>query len=316
LLAPGRTPGPGRDELTILWGAELNDAARSMSPEQVADAIQSYHGMTILRIAARRRALYILNQHRAILIPFLQTQITGPDDDAARRAFATIGEFQISELTDECMRIYAAGGPRANAAQSALTWIPSDPARARMLIDEAETNPEALKRHSMLIAIFLRKQPIDQRLLKYLDSQDADMRYAAANAVMETGDPMLFPLIPKLLDDTDARVSQIGVRLAVRAPAEKYQVVRPSLVKLLSSTDVQSRIDAAARLAAAQDPLAAPVLLEYVKQASLEPRHRSRVMQAVRALLGTQVRFNMASWGTDTLVITQLEDWIKSHPAK
>lgn len=316
LLSPDRTRGPGRDELTLLWAAELDEAAKTMSPEQVADAIQANHGLIILRVASRRRAMNIFQQNRPQLAALLESHITGPDIEAARRAIGVVGDFQLSEFTEKFMQLYLANGPLADAARNSLTWIPSDPALAKKLIEEVEKDPQTLKRHSMLIAVFLRRQPVDERLLKYLDSPDAEMRFAAANALTETDDETMLVLAPKLLEDADSRVRDVGVRIALRAQPAGYQLVRPALIKLLSWPDMQTRIDAAIKLASQQDPHAGPVVLQCYLQTDLDPRYRTRLVTAMRSLLGAGLRITVSEWGSNQQIISGLEEWIRANPVR
>lgn len=318
LLLPIRRPGPRSDELTLLWAAELDEAAKTMSPEQVADTIHANHSSTILQIAARRRALNVFQQNRPQLIAMVDSYISGRDLERAKQAFGAAREFKLAELTERTMQIYLANGPLAEAAGNSLIWITSDPVLAKRLIEEVEKDPQTLKRHSMLIAVFLRKQPVDERLLKYLDSPDAQMRFAAANALMETGDETMVVLAPKLLDDADPGVQNIGTKIILTAPAGHYQLARPMLIRLLDSPELTVRIDAAARLASQQDPRSGPVLLQFYLQADLEPRYRNRVMTAMRSLLGTGAGFrvNMSNWGTEAQIISRLEEWIRANPVR
>lgn len=307
--------GLPRDSRPEAWGQELDEAIHRLSPEQVADTIIANHGTVVLLTATRRRAIYVLLAHKPQLIALIEKDIATNNPTTAARAFSAISTLRLGEMTEHCIQIYLADGPLANQAQRALTWIPFDQNLAKLLVNDVENNPASLKRHSTLIAIFLRDQPVDQRLLKYLRSEDPDTRYAAASAILETNDNMVLALIPSLLDDPDPRIQQVGARITLSAPSQRFAIVRPMLVRLLSSPDIRTQIDAAYILAGQRDPVAAPVLLTFLKKADLEPGLQNRVRSAIRSLLGAGVRFNAQSWGSDAPVISQLEEWIKTHPA-
>jgi hypothetical protein len=328
---------------------QLNAAAASMTPQQVAERISSLHGPAILRVAARRRALQISRENGSDLRPLITADLTGPDLASARRAADYIHTLQIRELVDVAMPIYVANGPTADAAYWALGWIVSDPAVAGSLIDDIDKNPSAISRHFMILSSALRGESADPRLIKLLDSQNADTRYFAAASLNEAASADRVKILPKLMHDPDLQIKMLAIKSAFTLSAEDFPQIHDTLVTALLDPDPRVRLEIADGLATQRDMAAAQPLLDFLKASAAPksvyfpftrvsptapsaPGQRGRispmtesdgglkVLMAIGRLMdsrGRRLSYNTARWGPDDpqnlAAIDEFENWIRNN---
>jgi hypothetical protein len=328
---------------------QLNAAALTMTPQEVAERINSLHGPAILRVAARRRALQIARENAADLTPLIRADLTGADLTIARRAADYIHTLQLREFVDVAMPIYLANGPTADAAYWALGWVVSDPAVAGALVDDIDTHPSAIARHFMILSSSLRAQTADPRLVKMLDSEIADTRYFAAASLNEVAPGDRVQFLPKLLHDTDLQIKMLAIKSAFALGPEEYGKIRDTMVTALLDRDPRVRLEIADGLATKRDMAAAQPLLDFLKASAAPksmyfpftrvsptapsaPAQRGRIspmtesdgglkiLMAIGHLMdsrGRRLSYNTARWGPDEpqnlAAIDEFENWIKNN---
>jgi hypothetical protein len=329
--------------------AQLNTAAATMTPQEVAERISSLHGPAILRVAARRRALQIARENAADLAPLIRADLTGADLTIARRAADYIHTLQLREFVDVAIPIYLANGPTADAAHWALGWVVSDPAVAGALVDDIDKNPSAIARHFMILSSALRAEPADPRLVKLLDSENADTRYFAAASLNEIASAERLKILPKLMHDTDLQIKMLAIKSGFALGPEEYAKIRDTMVTALLDRDPRVRLEIADGLATKRDLAAAQPLLDFLKASAAPksmyfpftrvsptapsaPGQRGRIspmtesdgglklLMAIGRLMdsrGRRLSYNTARWGPDEpqnlAAIDEFENWIKNN---
>ena len=134
---------------------ELNAAAGRMTPEEVADTILANHHNLILRVAARRRCIDTLLQHKPEVVKLVATDLASQQPEAVRRGFNHIAPLRLSEFLDQTVSTYLQNGPFAEDARTALVWL-NDLKAVKPLLQDIEAHPDALKRHFLLLNGMLR----------------------------------------------------------------------------------------------------------------------------------------------------------------
>jgi hypothetical protein len=194
--------------------------------------------------------------------------------------------------------IYLKGGAMGDQAKAALVWL-NDPRAAKPLLGEVRRDPATLKLHHMLLSGMLAGADADEVLRRQLGSSDADQRFYAATALGECKAEGLADGVPALLGDTDLRVVRAGVHIAFHLSGESFGAVRPKLLDLLGSADLDVKLDTACGFAAARDPICGRTLIEFLRMPSVPPNTDWRVMQAISKLADSTFNYDIHHWGPE-----------------
>jgi hypothetical protein len=309
-----------RGDITAIYGAELDQAAATMSSAEVADAIAGAHNSLILRIAARRRAIWVFQQAPDALDQLIQADLAGDDPGGAKRAFDTIREMRLVRHINRVVDLYLGDGPLAASAGEGLTFIHNDPVAARRLIDDIAARPSAVKRHSRLLRSMLSTAPADQVLVKLLDSPDADLHYDAAFSLASCSQDSRVALVGKMVADADPRTRILALEAAFALPDEQFQSLRPALARLLAPREnPRVRATAAEKFANRKYREAIPALIDILSMAeapipwpggylsaarmAAEPTQSQRetaaanLYLAINRMLGRDTRMISRQWG-------------------
>lgn len=315
LFQRGGFRAPGNDSMAA-YAQQLDIAAASMSPQEMADAIREAHGGIILKLAAKVRCVQALERHRTLVVKLIDQDLGSDDAAALRRACATIHTLGLKDFNERLLKMYLADGKFAAEARSAITWL-NDADMAEALIADIAKDPAALRRHHGLLNGMLWGHEADPRLVKLLDSPEADHRYWAALAIQDCTDAALAPNVKTLLGDKDARVKKSAAHMAGRLPKPAFKTVRAELLKLLADDDVELRVEAARAFAEHKDAAAGPTLLDLWQQPISEDM-KVHTMQAVAKLADSTFGYNLHEWARPTAqnlkAIEQFERWIAEHP--
>jgi hypothetical protein len=318
VLTPRDRTAPPRDGN---YGEELETAVATMTPEQVADTIASYHGAVILRRVALKRLEFVLLQFRSDLDKLIQEDLDSPDLSTAKRGFSAIAEMRLKEFVEPVSSILITGpSPHDADARKALAWMQSKPEAAKPFLADLVRSPAEITRYRDLLRIMLFHEPPDPVLLKLMESSDAGIRRSAAIVLEETDQNSAIELVPSLTSDPDLEVRLAGLRLAFKMPIETFGLVRAAVVPSLNAPSLEEQVRAAAGLAGKHDPISAPVLLRCLKNPQLPAQLRGPVGTGTNILLNSFaiLRLDMANWGPDSpqnaKVIERLEQWIASQP--
>jgi hypothetical protein len=130
------------------------------------------------------------------------------------------------------------------------------------------------------------------------------------------------PHLLRLIDDPDIAIRVVAIDVAVTMPDDAFTALRPRLVELLKSDQLELRVASACAFSQRKDPISAPILLEFWKQDKppIDENHGSRVSQAVYRLAGEGVSLSYQShtWGPknpqNAQSIARFEAWIARNP--
>jgi HEAT repeat protein len=305
---------PGGDPCAR-WAAQIQDAAATLTPEQVADKLGT---RLWLDIGSYVRTRQVLQQHSGVLAGLAQQDLDAKDPAAVERACQFIGTLTLIQFTQRLLTLYLPDTPLSKPAHDALMQL-KDPAILRPLLDSIEKNPKAVVRHAGLLQELLWARPADPLLLKLLDSPDGQVRYHAGVAVYECRDARLGGPAASFARDPDPRLRAMAGYLASNLPAEAFAAARPRLLPLLSDADPSVRLNAVRAFAVQKDPGAGPAILELLGRPQLGEGDKVTVMQALTALADEQFEYDMHNWGPaapgNRRAIARFEDWLKARGA-
>lgn len=135
-----------------------------------------------------------------------------------------------------------------------------------------------IKGHFEELRSLQRGRPANPELVAFLDDKNPEVRWRAAFALAESGDPRLAPTVKRLARDEASEVRVQAANIAFLLPSDTFVRLRPVLVKLLTdkSVDVRSSVvilfatrkDAACTLSL-YDLLAHEEKLEPLRQSNL-----------------------------------------------
>ena len=294
------------------WAAQLDHASATLSPEEVADKLES---RLWLDVAGRTRAHQVCDRHRQLLHGLIQQDLDVHELPAIQRACLMISDLRLRQFTTNLLELYLANTPTAEPACTALVWL-ADPMTLRPLLKEIEKDQNSIKRHAGLFQGPLSGEPAPPLLVKLLDSPDPDLRYHAAFALSECQDAALAGPTAKLAQEKEARLQSVALALASRLPDGGFAQTRPALVPLLQSPDPTIRLQAITCFAKRKDLLAGPPLLGLLRQPGIDLGQAVTVMQALSALTGSTFNYYLHEWGpkTNARAIARFEAWLRSHP--
>ena len=157
-------------------------------------------------------------------------------------------------------------------------------------------------------------------LVKLLRAPDADTRYYAAQALAESGEPVLAGEVPRLAADTDARVRLAAVQMGFALPDWALLNVYDALLPLLSAKEPELRLQAACGFAARNDHVGGRLLLAFLKDPAPPPNGDWRIMQAISKLAGQTFNYDIHHWGpahaANRRAINAFESWLNKQPPK
>lgn len=292
--------------LALVPGRETQFIDPSLTPETLADRILSKNDSAILREAARRRFLDLLQAHQRVLEATVREDLASRDAAPVFRAFVVIGELRWSPFFDDVVGAYqrAMRGellePTVNASQPAPSVEPTnativmkapyvlrsinDPRAIQLLLDSDAT--QSLAFFEILRSLSRARAP-DPALAALLRSNNPDVRWRATYALAESGDQSLVPEVLRLTADPDARVRQAAANMGFLIPEPGATAVRPRLVTLLHDRVRTVRYDVALSFAAKRDVVCAPALHELITGGQLEQGMTRSLVEAMQTLTGT-----------------------------
>lgn len=317
LLLRERSNVNSNNDLTGIYQAQLDQAAATMTPGQVADQIATAYSAAIVEIASRRRAMGILAKHPEATKKLLREDMAKDDPEAIKHAVTIASAMGWKDFQPQITNILIAGGPLASHASQALSAMRSGPEDARPMLDDLTKNPGSIRRYMSLLQSMLAGAQPDPVLLGLLESPDAEIRFYTAQAMERTDEFSALDLVPRLMADGDERVRVVGINIAFRLPENSFATVRHLVIGALRSQGVRERTTAAYRLGMKRDPAGARILLQGAKDSNLPADLRSYVSSAIKQLMnvGPDPFWLLPnSWGPGNAqnagIIARFEQWI------
>jgi hypothetical protein len=288
-------------------------AVRRESPEQLADRIAASGGSPMLGEGGRERCKAILSAHRNAVEVLARGDLrSGPHRDHPW-ALHVIGELRLVRLFDDV--IGALRDPDPIYAAQALREL-GDPRAIPFLIKRF---PEEPTRYFEVLRTLQHDRPPHPLLLELLRSGDADVRWRAAYALVESHDPVLVSIIPSLVSDPAMDVRRHAGYIVTAFDDDVYRRARPSIEPLLTDSEMAVRADVAVAMASRKDLTSAPALLALARQEeNMEPWRQSNVVQAIHTLTGTYFGLvpGTPSPAVRAKALTDFARWIDAHPPK
>ncbi len=246
------------------------------------------------------------------------------------------GPFDYASFYPEIVRIFRsappAPAPTADKFGTIYT-IPLDeqPLKAQaesalMKMGRADTialliNDDAAQPllHYEAIYFLASRMPDDaalQRLIPFLKSDDAELRYRAIYA-LPIASPAVRAALPALIDDADAKVRREAVFRAFWLKGAEFEALEPRLKSKLEDGVAGVRLVAATGFAERNDASAAPVLLRLLRDHQDDPSVNSWwAGEALSKLTGLNKNFPyQAGDPNNAAAFARIEAWIALHPA-
>jgi beta-lactamase regulating signal transducer with metallopeptidase domain/protocatechuate 3,4-dioxygenase beta subunit len=306
-----RNAANGFNGNTKAWARQLADAAPKLSPERLADKLKEHIWITV---AARARALQVFQAHPEATEAFIREDLKTGRKASVQRACDAIQSLNLQNYTDQLLNLYLAGGEAAEPASMPLIFS-SDPAIVKPLLAAVKKDPKLLIRCAGLFQGPLGGRPAEPALVILLDSDDPDVRNAAAEALSECLDPSLANPIVKLVHDTDPRLHSAGLCMAMHLPDEAFKAIRSDLLPLLRSKTNGVEYSAIKCFAGRKDLAVGPVLLEKLQLDSMSPGDAVTIMQAIDALAGSTLGYDQHNWGPahNQATIRKFAAWLRGR---
>ncbi|MBC8873488.1 MAG: HEAT repeat domain-containing protein [Planctomycetes bacterium] len=310
ILDRTRFGGPGGDR-TTRWAQQLAEAASRMSPEQVADKLES---RLWLSVAARARAIQVLKKHADATAQLIDADLKSGVKQEVARASATILALELPSFVDRLLAMYMDDADVPREVYRTLLFM-RNVSIVRPLLERVEEDPKFLVRCAGLFQGPLHGKPAEPTLLKLLESPDKEIRYHAVYALYACRDPKLAPQAVKLAGEKEPRFRSAAAQLASNLPADSFAAVRDKLLRLLNDEDETVRFKALRCFAEQKDLAAGPVILKLLKQDQISRQYRVTVMQSMSKLAGSTFNYRQHTWGPgtpgNTRAIEKFEAWLR-----
>ncbi len=294
-----------------LWTRQLAEAAGELSPEEVADKLDTGHW---LNIAAQLRALQVFDNHGKALEAMIGTDLASRKESRVARAARTVSTLKLHDFADELLALLLANEKGSEAAYQALVFM-RDPGVARPLLEEVEKNPDVLVRCAGLLQVPYYRKPAEPILLKLLGSPDKELRYGAIRAVYECRDPRLAAWVARFAGDDEPRFRVAAAYMTRNLPNDAFKTVREQLLPLLGDEDEVVRLEALLSFAHQKDLVTGPIILELLRQDRLDEAVKFKAMQSLSALTGKTFGYDMHNWVPagkgNREAIRKIEAWLK-----
>lgn len=286
---------------TELWAKQLADAAATQTPEEV-DVKLDY---LFRQVATRARALQVLKAHEQEVEELIRVDLNSgrkPDWD---RAVTIITALKIKTFNEPLLAKLETETDDMSIHKICQAISASeDPNVLPLLRTRVEKDPKYLAKCFGLFDGALNGQPADPLLLKLLDSDDADIRYHAGEAVYDCIDPKLAAGAVRLARGKEPKYRVVGAHLAGNLPPEAFKTVRKDLLPLLEDKDREVLVQGVECFARQKDLAAGPVILQLLKEkAGGSEQQMGTIRGAIRWLTDEEFQKNFKygtqAWGPD-----------------
>jgi HEAT repeats len=283
-----------------------NDAdERSLTPEELATAYEHQGGWPLVAEAARMRCRFLLMSHPKEVEGLASADLASEDRKQLQRGLQAAGRFQLTTLYDAVAD--QLDGTEEDIAASALCDL-NDQRAIPLLVRHGIT------RHFEVLRRLQRGRPADSKLLALLDEKDAGVRWRAAYALAESGDPGLAPIVERLARDEASEVRVQAANMAFLLPSETFIRLRPVLVRLLADKAVDVRSSVAILFTTRKDAVCAKALYDLLaREEKLEPWRQSNLVQALQTMTGSYFGFIPGTISTESarrVSLDQFARWI------
>jgi HEAT repeat protein len=215
------------------------------------------------------------------------------------------------------MHVFWRGAPAAQQQAVYALRDLNDPRAIRPMVEHDPASPmasfEVLRR-------LCKRRAAPPCLTRLLRSLNPEIRWRAAYALAESGDPKLVPMIEARLTDPDSRVRIYSAQIAFSLPKRDYARIESRIRAMLDDPDRQARLNVAEMLAWRRDRACAPALLALAQDDTLQEWEHSSVVQAINNLTGSYFDYTIGSAGwrpttaQNRAAIRRFAQWIRDNP--
>lgn len=177
-----------------------------------------------------------------------------------------------------------------------------------------------IKGHFEELRSLQRGRPANPELVAFLDDKNPEVRWRAAFALAESGDPRLAPTVKRLARDEASEVRVQAANIAFLLPSDTFVRLRPVLVKLLTDKSVDVRSSVVILFATRKDAACTlslyDLLAHEAHEEKLEPWRQSNLVQALQTLTGSYFGFIPGTISTESARRASLEEfarWISNN---
>jgi HEAT repeat protein len=264
----------------------------NLTPEELAAAYERQGGWPFVAEAARIRCRRLLGLHPREIEGLAREDLGSKDRKQLQRGLEAAGQFHLTALYDAVAD--QLDGTEEVFAASALRDL-NDPRAIPLLVRHG------IRRHFEVLRGLQRGRPANSRLLALLHDMDSEVRWRAAYALAESGDPRLASIVERLARDEASEVRAQAANIAFLLPSEEFIRLRPVLIRLLADKALDVRSSVAIYFATRQDAVCAKALYDLLAtEGKLEPWRQSNLVQALQTMTGSYFGFIPGTISTES----------------
>jgi HEAT repeat protein len=281
---------------------------RDLTADELAAAYNRRGGWPVVAEAARVRCRALLASHPKEIESLAREDLESHDRAQLQRGLQATGRFKLTQLYDDAAA--QLDGPEEDFAAYALREL-NDPRGIPLLAHHGIT------RHYDVLRTLQRGRPADPALLALLIDKNSEVRWRAAYALAESGDPHLTPIVEHLLRDEASEVRVQAASIAFVLPTGALIQLRPQLVRLCTDQAIDVRAWITILFADRKDTVCAKALYGLLAQEQrLEPWRQSNLVQALQNMTGSYFGFvpgTISSEPARRASLDQFAQWISEN---
>ena len=278
---------------------------RNLTPEELATIYQQHGDWAMVAKVARGRCRRLLALHADEVEDLAREDLRSKDQKRLWRGLRAAGDFRLAGLYDDVTaQLNGSEDVFAGQALRELDELRAIPLLAR----------HGIKGHFEVLRGLQRGRPANSELLALLNDKDAQIRWRAAYALAESGDPRLAPIVERLARDAASEVRVQAACIAFSLPSDAFVRLRVVLVALLGDNALNVRSSVVILFAARKDPVCAKALYDLLaEEEKLESWRQSNLVQALQTLTGSYFGFIPGTISTESArraALDQFARWI------
>jgi len=314
------------EAVKIKWHCAWHPSFQTLSPKERAEKLAEL-GVGYLTHDMERQCEEQFKTHGGLLVPRLKKdlagarlQLTRADQDKLQLAIQVAGMTRQAALWEDLVKVFKEQPGLRSQAAYALRDLGDTRSIPLLAADGKEFE------WFELLRTLSRKRPAAPEVRALLRSDSETVRWRAAYALAESGDPILAAELPALFQAGSTMVRQHAVALAFSMPEKEFQALRPKLVELLEDKEPSVRREAVRHFVWRKDPACGAALLDLARATAKEARWDRGVnewvfiVNDIKSLCDTDFGLYKQE-GTNTLppedeAWAKFEAWVKEANAK
>jgi hypothetical protein len=298
------------------WTAELDEAAKTLMPEEVADKLGTRMWYDI---AIMVRSKEVLRGHEKEVAELVGKDLESKDTKEFGRGCQMVSELKLTAFAEPLVGFILENGERSKGAFGAMVWV-HDPKVLPALLGAVKKDSKNVVRLGGLMEGVLSGEKAPAELLTLLESKDAEVRYGAATALRGCADDELVQPLLLMSQEKETRFQLMALEMGKNLTDARFSApmngrfvsVDSELGKLLDSPSQEVQVAAVVCFAKHKDAAAGRALLSLLKAPKMDPALDWRVMQALSTLTGDTMGYDPRAWGPEKneKAIGRFEAWM------